>query len=77
MSAADVYRGVRSGRGTRLDPILISHEEYQAIREWVGPLESKLITLPESEQDAFIQECRKEALRRWPWWFPNVHVYIS
>lgn len=77
MSATDVYNAVLRGRGTRLNPIRISHEEYAEIREWLKPLELKLAGLPEDEQEAFIEEWRKEAVRRWPWWFPNVHVYIS
>lgn len=70
-------RGIRRQLGTAYDPILISHEEYEEIRQWLKPLDLKLVALPEDEQEEFIKECRKEAVRRWPWWFPNVHVHIS
>ena len=64
-------------RGTALDPILLTHEEYVEIKAWVGPLEAKLESLPKEEQEDFIKECRRDAVKRWPWWYPNVHVSIS
>lgn len=72
-----VYDAKIWARGTRSDPIPITHEEYAEIRGWVLPLDAKLESLPKEKQEDFIKECRREAAKRWPWWFPNVHVYIS
>ncbi len=69
-------RDILHGRGTKFDPIVISHAEYKAIRDWVGPLEAKLKSIPKEEGAEFIEECRVEARKRWPWWFPGVHVEI-
>jgi hypothetical protein len=70
-----VYRPWR--RGTANDPIVIDGETLQSIREWLAPLDRKLETLPIEEQQAFIDSCRREAVIKWPWWFPNCHVYVE
>lgn len=65
------------GRGTADEPVWLTPEEYQEIRDWVGPRETKLETLPKDQQDSFIKECRAEVVRRWPWWYPGVHVHVG
>ena len=64
-------------RGTPLDPIRLTHEEYAEIIAWRSSKDSKLESLPEEEQEEFIKECRREAVKRWPWWYPYVHVSIA
>lgn len=72
-----VYEGPRRGTGTPLDPIHISYEEYQQIKLWLGPKEAEVNSAPPDEQEALIQHYRSEALKLWPWWFPNCHVRIG